>query len=123
MRNDIVRIRAVWEVIKAANDRRRKLLDASRVLRTEVSKVANVVQIQTAFPSPIISLRAKDEDEMARLHRHLSSDGILAAPFFAPATALKFPVVRFTVHCDISPEDIAKITRSVAGFFAIAPKL
>ncbi|PKX91503.1 PLP-dependent transferase [Aspergillus novofumigatus IBT 16806] len=49
MRNDIVWICAIWEVVKAANDRRRKLLDASHLLRTEVSKVADVIKSKLLF--------------------------------------------------------------------------
>jgi CAI-1 autoinducer synthase len=120
MRNDVVRIRAMWEVIKGADDRREKLHTAAKLFRSEVSKVAKVIKVNDPTLSPaIISIRVKDEEEMASLHRHLSARGILAAPFFPPATAPNYPVVRFTVNSEITPDDISKITSALADFFDI----
>lgn len=118
MRNDIVRIRAMWEVITAADDRREKLQAASRLLRSEMSKIANIIKIVGPVPPAIISLRVKDEDEMANLHRHLSSRGILAAPFFAPATAPNYPIIRFTVNSNITPDDVARVSSAITEFYS-----
>ncbi|KAL4918474.1 pyridoxal phosphate-dependent transferase [Aspergillus aurantiobrunneus] len=43
VQNDIVRIRAIWEVIKAADDRRERLIKVSTFFRQEMNKVCRVV--------------------------------------------------------------------------------
>ncbi|EPS45330.1 hypothetical protein H072_672 [Dactylellina haptotyla CBS 200.50] len=146
MRNDIVRIRAMWDLIKASDDRRQKLQESSRLLRRELSKVAPVVKVQypssifrmggLALPShknvkyegptsAIISIRSKDEEEMSALHHHLSARGILVSPFCAPATSPKHPIVRITVNASTTPDEICKVTSAVAEFMrpAITAKL
>jgi CAI-1 autoinducer synthase len=123
MRNDIIRIRAMWEVIKTADDRREKLFKASVLLRNEVSKVTKVVKVPGSLPPAIISLPVKDEEQMAALHRHLSSRGILAAPFAYPATAPNHPIIRFTCHSDITPEDVFMVTSALSEFFGVKPKI
>ncbi|KAG9253430.1 pyridoxal phosphate-dependent transferase [Emericellopsis atlantica] len=123
LRNDIVRIRAAWEVICDADDRRARLLDVSRRLRSELGEVSRLASVSGTLPSPIVSLCADDEEQMARLHRHLSKKGILGAPFFPPATSPKHPVLRLTVHANIRQEDVRRIVEGVASFYAITARL
>jgi CAI-1 autoinducer synthase len=115
-RNDIVRIKAMWEIIKAADHRRTKLHQISHHMRQELSKVADLVNIHSNLPSAIITLRARDEEEMARLHQHLSAKGILSSPFCYPATSLKHPIVRLTLNHNVSVEDVQTVVRALVGF-------
>ncbi|KAK6344236.1 hypothetical protein TWF696_007878 [Orbilia brochopaga] len=117
MRNDIVRIRAMWEVIRAAESRRQKLLDMSRLLRRMMGKVADLVHVE-GEDSPIVCIRCVEEEEMASLHRYLASRGVIAAPFFWPATPRNYPIVRLTVNSNIKTDDIYKATNAVADFYA-----
>ncbi|KAK2590621.1 hypothetical protein QQS21_011687 [Conoideocrella luteorostrata] len=117
LRNDIVRIEAMWEVIKAADDRRQTLLTASKLLRSELSTVASLTTLEGQLPSAIVALRVKDEDEMVRLHRFLSKNGILGAPFFPPTTPVGSPIMRLSVHSNISKDDISRVRRVVAEFY------
>jgi CAI-1 autoinducer synthase len=123
MRNDIVRIRAAWEAICAADDRRERLHDVSKLLRQELAKVAKLVGVSGPLSSPIISICAEDEEQMACLHRHLSRRGILGAPFFPPATSPNHPVLRLTVHSNITREDVRRIVKAVASFHTITARL
>lgn len=118
VRNDITRIRAVFQVIKGADDRREKLMAAATLLRKEVSKIASV--FDTPIPSPIVSIKCKNEEEMTRLHRHLSANGIMAAPFFAPTTPRKSPVLRMTVNSNIDTKSVFAISKAVDSFYANA---
>jgi len=124
MHNDIVRIRAVWDIIRTADHRRDQLLQATRQLRSSLATVAPLIPVQEVsspdgviMASALICLRTRDEEEMTQLHQHLSAHGILAAPFFAPTTSRKQPIVRLTVHSHITPEDIAKVVSFVAEFY------
>ncbi|KAL2818230.1 pyridoxal phosphate-dependent transferase [Aspergillus cavernicola] len=103
VQNGIIRIRAMWEVIKASEDRRIRLINISTFFRQEMNKVTHVVGGMKDTPCAI----------MASLHRFFSERGILAAPFSAPATPLESPVLRFTVHCDVSARDVVVVTRAV----------
>lgn len=118
LRNDIVRIRAMWEVVKDADDRRRSLLKAAKLLRDEMSQVANVIKEDGNLPSTIICLSMKNEQEMVGLHRHLSRRGILATPFCAPATPRKFPILRMSVHCNITAVDVSRVKQVVSEYFS-----
>ncbi|KAL2862398.1 pyridoxal phosphate-dependent transferase [Aspergillus lucknowensis] len=113
VQNDIVRLRAIWEVIKAADDRRERLINVATFFRSEMNKVAKVVGGLKNTPCAIVGVLMKDEEQLASLHRFLSNKGILAAPFIAPATSPDFPILRFTVHCDISMKDAVVVTQAV----------
>ncbi|KAL4942754.1 hypothetical protein BDV06DRAFT_235198 [Aspergillus oleicola] len=113
VQNDIVRLRAIWEVIKAADDRRERLTSIATLMRTEMNKVASVVDGLKNTPCSIVSIHLKNEEQLADLHRFLSARGILAAPFVAPATSPELPVLRFTVHCDVSEKDVRVVTEVV----------
>ncbi|KAL3472248.1 pyridoxal phosphate-dependent transferase [Aspergillus californicus] len=114
VQNDIVRIRAIWEVIKPADDRRARLMRISAFLREELSKFRGIQVVNSeSAPCPIIGVFVGgDEETLVRFHRFLSKKGILAAPFIAPATSKKFPVLRFSLHCDITIEQGAAIVRA-----------
>ncbi|KAF3920482.1 hypothetical protein ABW20_dc0106726 [Dactylellina cionopaga] len=66
MRNDIARIRAMWEVIKAADDRRHRLFESSQLLRCTLSKATSVIKVDSEadITSPIVSVQCKDENDM-----------------------------------------------------------
>ncbi|KAL2857351.1 pyridoxal phosphate-dependent transferase [Aspergillus pseudoustus] len=83
VQNDIVRIRAMWDM----------------------NKVAKLVGGRKNTPCAIVGLAMKNEEKLSQLYRFLSDKGILAAPFLAPATSPDHPFLRFTVHCDVSMED------------------
>ncbi|KAL4952803.1 pyridoxal phosphate-dependent transferase, partial [Aspergillus filifer] len=113
VQNDIVRLRAIWDVIKAADDRRSRLIKVAIYMRTEMNKVARVVDGMKNVPCGIVSIHLENEEQLAALHRFLSARGILAAPFVAPATSPELPVLRFTVHGDISERDVQIVTKAV----------
>ncbi|KAL4790297.1 pyridoxal phosphate-dependent transferase [Aspergillus venezuelensis] len=113
VQNDIVRLRAIWDVIKAADDRRSRLIKVATYMRTEMNKVVRVVDGMKNVPCGIVSIHLKNEEQLAALHRFLSARGILAAPFVAPATSPELPVLRFTVHCDVSERDVQIVTQAV----------
>lgn len=117
-RNDIIRIRAVWEVVKAADDRRARLLSASKLLCKDLSSIGRLSETHSSTPSHIVCIKVRNEEEMARLHRYLSSMGILTAPFFYPAVPVREPILRLTIHCDISKTDIQTTSAVIATFFS-----
>ncbi|KAL4929684.1 pyridoxal phosphate-dependent transferase [Aspergillus undulatus] len=118
VQNDIVRLRALWEVIKRADDRRERLINISTLMRTEMVKVASVVDGLKNVPCAIVSIHCKHDEQLADLHKFLSKRGILAAPFIAPATPRRLPVLRFTVHCDVSPKDVYAVVRALGEWHA-----
>jgi CAI-1 autoinducer synthase len=115
-KNDIVRIRGAWEVIKTADDRRANLHSASRRLREGLSSLVDLAKTDCSMPSHIVCIQLRDEEEMACMHRHLSSRGVIVSPFFYPAVSLKRPMLRLTVHCGISEADIEDTCAAVASF-------
>ncbi|KAJ6259720.1 hypothetical protein Dda_5358 [Drechslerella dactyloides] len=116
-RNDIVRIRAMWEVVRAAESRRQNLFETSRLLRRTLGKVAELVPIADD-DSPIVCIRCTDEEEMAGLHRYLSSKGMLVAPLFWPATPRDYPIIRLMVGANIPVDDVHKVANAVSDFYA-----
>ncbi|KAK9759485.1 hypothetical protein K7432_017494 [Basidiobolus ranarum] len=115
MRNDIIKLRAMFEVIKGADQKRNRLMRASNALRKALLKIVDVED--TPIPSPIICIPTKSEAEMVKLHHHFVSKGIFAAPFFFPATPRKSPNLRVTLHSEITVNDIRTITNATASFF------
>lgn len=121
--NDIVRIRAMWEIIKSADDRRKHLHEVSQHMRREISKVVDVVKTSLHVSTAIIAIRTKSEEEMAHIHRFLSFKGIASAPFFYPATPTKYPIVRLTVNCGINMEDIPNVVTALADLSAVRARI
>lgn len=117
VQNDVVRIRAIWEVIKAADARRSRLSNISTFFRREMDKVAPVAGGLQHAPCAIVSVHMENEDKLAELHRFLSDRGVLAAPFLAPATSPDAPLLRFSLHCDIGVEDVRRVIGAVGEWY------
>ncbi|KAL4875732.1 pyridoxal phosphate-dependent transferase [Aspergillus karnatakaensis] len=117
VRNNFVRIRAVWEVIKRADDRAAQLQNISTFFRGELNKVPRVVGGNKNAPSAIISLAMKGEGQSTSLHQFLSTNDVLATPFVAPATTLTMPILRFTVHVDLTAKEASMVADEVAEWY------
>lgn len=118
LKYDVIRLLAMFEVIKNADEKRHHVLKISNVVRKGLATFANV--IETSQPSPIICIRFRDENECARLHRYMVSKGVEASVFIWPAAPLKEPMLRITVHNGLTLVQASFIINVIRSYFISA---
>ncbi|KAI8073293.1 Aminotransferase, class I and II [Gongronella butleri] len=112
MREDIIRIREIFNVVQKADANRANLMAKSEMLRNALQPMV----LEMPRPSPIICFRFKSEQDMDKFHRYLTQQGILAAPFCHPGSPRNAPLLRMTVHSALSTEDVQMVIRAVLTY-------
>jgi len=69
--------------------------------------------------SQIMALKVNSENKMFLLKETLEKDGIFGAPFFAPATPRKKPVLRFSLHSELAYDDLERIVARCIKAFTV----
>lgn len=115
LKNDIIRIKSMLKVIKDMNKEREILMTISDLLRKEFIKIGYNVPI-VEIPSPIICIIFNDENEMKEMFNFLVSKDIYPACFVYPATPIRKPILRFTIHSNINEKDVNYLIKNIKNY-------
>ncbi len=98
--------RATLDIVRSEGWRRVRLQANADDLRTRLDGLGYNVDDSEC---QIISLVAGPEESTMRLRDALESRGIFGAVFCAPATAKNRSLIRFSVHADLTREDLDRV--------------
>ncbi|WP_312395909.1 alpha-hydroxyketone-type quorum-sensing autoinducer synthase [Chryseobacterium sp.] len=91
------------------DERRSKLVNYSTILKDHLQELGIDVSESN---SQILGIKAKSENNLLHLKEMLENERIFGAPFCLPATARKRPILRFSLHSELDPNDIQYIASS-----------
>ncbi len=102
---EVEALSATLEVIKAADEKRAKLLHDAHTLRTELMHMGFTIRSQ----SQIIALETGDERNTEKVRDYLEENGVFGAVFCRPATAKNKNIIRLSLNCSLTQEQLDKI--------------
>ncbi|WP_171168291.1 alpha-hydroxyketone-type quorum-sensing autoinducer synthase [Streptomyces sp. I05A-00742] len=108
---EVAGLAAALEVIRGADLRRRNLHRQAACLREGLTDLGYDIAPSC---TQIISLRPGSESGMPRLQSAFDRRGVFGAPFVAPATPEDDPALRFSVHADLTDQQVAAILEAAA---------
>lgn len=100
---DIAGLSKTLELIKNADESRRRLFDNTEYLRYHLDELGYNVAISKA---QIIALEPGPENRTITLREALESRGVFGSVFCAPATAANRSLIRFSVNAGLSRADL-----------------
>ncbi|KAI9372380.1 pyridoxal phosphate-dependent transferase [Aspergillus egyptiacus] len=112
--SDIVRLRAIWGVIKAADnhrDRMAKVMTFVSGYKPDTPRA--VCRLKPADNATVMMVRMKTDDEITQLHRGLLVNGLLADPSGERVISKKRPALWFLVRGDVSAEMVNVVLEAV----------
>jgi CAI-1 autoinducer synthase len=113
--HEVAGLAATFEVIKRADEARRKLHENTRCVRSAFQEAGYPIHQGS---EQIISLEAGAESDTLALRDALESRGVFGAVFCAPATSRNRAMVRLTLNAaltDAEMEHVAAVARDIAA--------
>jgi CAI-1 autoinducer synthase len=113
--HEVAGLAATFEVIKRADEARRKLHENTRCVRFAFQEAGYPIHQGS---EQIISLEAGAESDTLALRDALESRGVFGAVFCAPATSRNRAMVRLTLNAaltDAEMEHVAAVARDIAA--------
>lgn len=108
LRHEIAGYQAVLDILKSDGWRRTRLHQNHSYLKQALQDLGYYVGGQT---SQIIALEAGEIEKTVQLRDALERRGLFGSLFFPPATADNRCLIRFTVNCSLSDEDLQNAVR------------
>jgi len=105
---DLQRLQRTIPIIYNADNRRKRLMDISTVVRHAAVTLKFDVE-QPSLPSPILCLTGGPNSLSKKLQICFENAGISGAIFIAPATPASRSILRLTLHAGLSDGDISQI--------------
>lgn len=111
--SDVLRISNILDIMKSddGTKRRARLMDISSKIRQNLKGKLQIVD--TPMASPIVCLIAKNDEETIVYQHYLQSRGIIGATFIYPATPITKPLIRLSLHSDLTDEEVSRIIQTV----------
>jgi CAI-1 autoinducer synthase len=100
--HEIAGLSATLEVIRAGDDRRRRLDEKSRYFREGLTSLGYNIASQ----SHIVSIEGGLESDTELLRDALEARGVFGSPFYAPATPKKRSLMRFSMNSDLDQDTL-----------------
>jgi CAI-1 autoinducer synthase len=110
--HDVAGLSAALDLILDGDDRRRRLARNAAVLRAGLTERGYNI---SPSESQIIPLRAGTEDRLCRLQSALDARGVFGAPFAYPAVSRNSSVLRLSVHCELTDDDLDRTLEACAA--------
>lgn len=109
----VVRLGEVLQEMQSerAEKRRIHLLAMSDRMRQALHGLEGVVE--TEFPSPIICLASKTEEDTCRLQAYLQQRGVFAATFLKPAVPSTGSIARITLNSNVTSEECEYMIQTI----------
>jgi CAI-1 autoinducer synthase len=104
--HEIAGLSSTLDVIKAADDKRKRLHANADYLRTQIDRLGYNIDCTT---TQIIPLEAGPENQTMVLRDALEARGVFGSVFCAPATATKRSLIRFSVSAGHSREQLRHV--------------
>ncbi|CZF81554.1 CAI-1 autoinducer synthase [Grimontia celer] len=102
---EIARLDATLDVIRNADEKRRRLFEISDSLRSGLQNIGFKIRSD----SQIISLECGDEQNTEHVRDFLEANGVFGAVFCAPATPKNKAIIRFSLSADMSNREIDQV--------------
>lgn len=105
---DIAGLGAVLDIVNSelGNEKRSKLVEYSTKLNDHLQELGIDVSESN---SQILAIKTKSENKLLHLKEMLENERIFGAAFCSPATAKKRPLLRFSLHSELNPNEIQYI--------------
>jgi CAI-1 autoinducer synthase len=107
--HEVAGLDATLDIIQTEDWRRRKLHANANYLRVHLSEMGYNVEDSK---SQIISLEPGPEQRLIAVRDALEARGIFGAPFFPPATSKNRTLMRFSLNCGLSEQEMHRIIRA-----------
>lgn len=104
--HEVAGLSAALTVVQEEDWRRQQLWRNAEYLRERLSRLGYNVD---ETDSQVISLEAGPEDQTVRLRRALEESGVFGAVFCAPATPRNRSLIRLSVNCGLSEEQLDRV--------------
>ncbi|WP_325894209.1 alpha-hydroxyketone-type quorum-sensing autoinducer synthase [Grimontia sp. NTOU-MAR1] len=102
---EVARLDVTLDVIKNADERRRRLFEVSDSLRHGLQNIGFNIRSD----SQIISLECGDEQNTEQVRDFLEANGVFGAVFCAPATPKNKAIIRFSLSADMSNQEVDQV--------------
>lgn len=112
MPSEIARLDVIREQIERADDRRTRLAELAGRLRTGLRSLGYDIG---ASVSQIVSLQPGEEWRTMMLRDALEARGVFGSVFCAPATPVNSSLLRFTVHSQLTEQQIDHVLAACAS--------
>ncbi len=106
LRHEIAGLEAALDVIRADDERRRRLRDNANALRRRLDELGYFV---ASGSEQLIALEPGRPDFTLALRDALEARGVFGAVFCPPATAKNRSIVRLSVHSELSANDLDRV--------------
>ncbi|UPQ89970.1 alpha-hydroxyketone-type quorum-sensing autoinducer synthase [Vibrio sinaloensis] len=103
--HELDRLDKTLEVIKQSDDKRQRLADISRYIKSEL--VSSGITVRS--DSQIIALETGDERNTENVRDYLEASGIFGAVFCRPATTRNKNIIRFSINSAMQDSEIEKL--------------
>jgi CAI-1 autoinducer synthase len=104
--HEVAGLNATLEVIQHDAWRRQRLHACANYVRVHLNEMGYNVQ---ASNSQIISLEPGPEQRLLQLRDALEAEGLFGAPFFPPATSKNRTLMRFSLNCGLTDQQLQRI--------------
>jgi CAI-1 autoinducer synthase len=104
--HEVAGLDTTLDIIQTEDWRRQKLHANANYLRVHLSEMGYNVEDSK---SQIIALEPGPEQRLIVLRNALEERGIFGAPFFPPATSKNRTLMRFSISCDLTEQDMHRI--------------
>lgn len=104
--HEIAGLGATLEIVRGAHWRRRRLHQNAAWLRDALADLGFGVEVSA---SQIIPLETGCENRLLALRDDLQGQGVFGAVFIAPATPRNGALLRLSVNCDLSPDQLDRV--------------
>ena len=101
--NYIARFEKTLEIMKSSDERRKNLMANAEYFRQGLTEIGFNLQNSN---SQIVSIEVGTDPEVIKVQRELENRGVFASIFCPPATADGRSLMRFSVHCDLTTEQL-----------------
>lgn len=114
---DIEGLNNVLDLINSetGNERRLKLCRNSQQLKNLLQEKG--IDVHESY-SQIIALKADSENKIMLLKEMLENEQVFGAPFCAPATSKKRPVLRFSLHSELKSDQLEYVALNCEKAFS-----
>lgn len=111
--HEIVRLEATLEVIREADEQRKKLYIQSRKLRAGLKHIGFNIRSN----SQIIALECRGEENTLRVRDFLEKRDVFGSVFCRPATGKNKNIIRFSMNSDITDKEITYVLKVCKAAF------